>query len=221
MKALTPLILILSFTATTGLAAEPQQQPQGLRSEIWLAVTSWPALGDLQPISAGGFDAAGFGLGGAVHWPVQASENSELLVGIDGFIAATGSSITGVIDDVLARHLFLGGSVKWAFGEARNVQLDAGLGFHLVDMAEVSTEFSGVEHEAWEASRVGAFVGGTWDIGAGRPGKTGGFSLSLKVHFTDFGSIHDENVLVQPLFGPDAGQLDGPLYLLQVGWAGR
>ncbi len=221
MKALIALILVLSFAATTSLADEIQPQPYGARSEIWLAVTSWPALGDLQPATSGGFDAAGFGIGGAMHWPVRRSGNSELLVGFDGFIAATGSNISGVIDDVLARHLYLGGSIKWALGPSRNVQLDAGLGFHLADMAEVSTEYIGIEHEAWEASRVGAFIGGTWDIGAGRAGKTSGLSLSLKVHFVDFGAVQDEDVLFQPLFGADAGELDGPLYLLQVGWAGR
>lgn len=202
-------------------AQESGHPPQGLRSEIWLAVTSWPALGDLQPATSGGFDAAGFGLGGAVHWPVRQSGNSELLIGLDGFVVATGSDISGVIDDVLARQLYLGGSIKWAFGEARNLQLDAGLGFHLADMAEVSTEYFGMEHEAWETSRAGAFVGATWDVGAGRAGKTSGLSLSLKVHFVDFGAVHDEDILVRPLFGADAGDLDGPIYLLQVGWAGR
>jgi hypothetical protein len=215
------VILGLSLLATPVVASDPEPQPTGARSEVWLAVTSWPALGDLQPATSGGFDAAGFGLGGAIHWPVRRSETSELLIGIDGFIAATGSNISGVIDDVLARHLFLGGSVKWAIGEARNVQLDAGLGFHLADMAEVSTEYLGIEHEAWEASRVGAYIGGTWDIGAGRAGKSSGLSLSLKVHFVDFGTVHDEDVLFQPLFGADAGELDGPIYLLQIGWAGR
>lgn len=48
-----------------------------------------------------------------------------------------------------------------------------------------------------------------------------GLSLSLKVHFVDFGAVQDEDVLFQPLFGADAGELDGPLYLLQIGWAGR
>lgn len=221
MRAHFIVILGLSLLAAPGYASETGPRPTGARSEVWLAVTSWPALGDLQPVTSGGFDAAGFGIGGAMHWPVLALKNSELLIGIDGFIAATGSNISGVIDDVLARHGFLGTSVKWALGDARNVQLDAGLGFHLADMAEVSTEYIGIEHEAWEASRVGAFVGGTWDIGAGRAGKTSGLSLSLKVHFVDFGAVQDEDVLFQPLFGADAGELDGPLYLLQIGWAGR
>ena len=211
----------LLLLGTPGFAEDTAPASEGMRSEVWLAVTSWPALGDLQPVTSGGFDAAGFGLGGAVHWPVRQSGNGELLIGLDGFIAATGSNISGVIDDVLARHLYLGGSVKWAFGDARNVQLDAGLGFHLADMAEVSTEYIGIEHEAWEASRVGAFIGVTWDVGAGRAGKTSGMSLSLKAHFVDFGTIHDEDVLFQPLFGTNAGQLDGPIYLLQIGWAGR
>ena len=221
MQALVTPLLVLLFAATTSLADETQSRPSGPRSEIWLAVTSWPALDDLQPATSGGFDAAGFGLGGAMHWPIRQSGNGELLVGFDGFIAATGSNISGVIDDVLARHLYLGGSVKWAVGPSRNVQFDAGFGFHLADMAEVSTEYIGIEHEAWEASRAGAFVGATWDIGAGRPGKTGGLSMSLKVHFVDFGGVHDEDVLVRPLFGADAGELDSPIYLLQIGWAGR
>jgi hypothetical protein len=221
MRILSILVFGLVLALTPAHANEQSTMPAGPRWGISVALTSWPALGDLEPATGGGFDSLGFGLGAAMHWPFRQFDNSELLVGIDGFIVATDSSINGLIDDVLARHLYLGGSVKWAFGEARNVHLDAGLGFHLADMAEVSTEYLGLEHEAWEEERIGAFVGLTWDAGAQRPGKLGRLSLSLRAHFVDFGSVHDEEVLIGPLFGRNAGQLDGPVYLFEVGLAGR
>ena len=39
--------------------------------------------------------------------------------------------------------------------------------------------------------RGGAFVGATWDLGAGRPDHSSGLSLGFRVHFVDFASAHD------------------------------
>ncbi len=191
------------------------------RAEIWLGVSSFPALGDIQPLAAGSFDTTGLGIGGAWHWPVKRFQNSELLLGIDGFIAANDSSVSGFIGDLAARHLYLGGSLKWALGARRNFYLDVGGGYHELDMAELSDYVYGIEHEAWANSTGGAFVGATWDVGAGRPGKTAGLSLGLKVHFVDFGRVYDENTFLQPILGDDAGSLDGPIYMLQIGYGGR
>lgn len=212
--------------ATTALWAGPAPAqddvpPGGGRAEVWLGVSSFPALGDIQPVAAGSFDTTGFAIGGAWHWPVKHFANSELLLGIDGFIAANDSSVSGFIGDLTARHLFIGGSVKWALGSQRNVYLDAGVGYHEIDMAELSEYVYGIEHEAWANSTGGAFVGATWDIGAARPGKTAGLTLALKAHFVDFGRVYDENTFLQQILGGDAGRLGGPIYMLQIGYGGR
>jgi hypothetical protein len=118
--------------------------------------------------------------------------------------------------------MYFGGSSKWRFGAARNFSLDAGLGFHLADIAEVDTRYLGaVENESWESSRLGVFVGATWDVGMRQIEKNRGLFLALKVHFVDFGSVHDEEVFFGPLLGTDAGKLDGPIYMLQIGYSGN
>ena len=220
MKKFAIATAFLLVTCPAIAASDPAIPAWG-RYEVWMGVSDWPALGDLQPLVSGGFDTTGLGLGGAIHAPLHRFDHSDLLIGIDGFIIGTDSNISGFIDDLMARHLYLGASLKWAFGEARNVHLDGGLGYHLVDMAEVSSEYFGVEHEVWETDRVGAFVGATWDIGAGHTGRRSGLSVALKVHFVDFGNVRDEDVLFTPLLGEDAGNLGGPIYLLQIGYSSR
>lgn len=218
--------MLMILAVLTGLASpvHADEEPTALvtsRAEIWLGISSFPGLADIQPLAGGDFDTTGFGLGAAWHWPVKQFESSEILLGVDGFIAANDSSISGSIGDLTARHLYLGISAKWALGASRNVYLDAGAGYHELDMAELSEYWYGIEHVAWRKSTDGAFVGATWDIGAGRLGKTAGLSLGLKVHFVDFGTVYDKDTFIGPILGNNAGDLGGPVYMLQVGYGGR
>ncbi len=211
-------ILLLAFP----VMAEPEQVEAATgRYEIWMGVSGWPGLAGVQPAVAGHFDEVGLGVGVAAHGRLRQFEHSELLGGVDAFIIGNASNVGGVIDNLIARDLYLGTSLKWAFGRARNLQLDAGLGYHLVDMAQVSTRYFGMEHQAWESNRLGGFVGTTWDLGAGREGRTRGLTLAFKVHFVDFGSVRDEDIFLEPVLGLDAGRLDGPIYLLQLGYWAR
>ncbi len=73
---------------------------------------------------------------------------------------------------------------------------------------------------AFAQDKASLFVGATWDIGAARPNKNSGFFIGLRVHFADFGPVYDAQY-VAPLLGPDAGNLDGPLYLIRIGYSGR
>jgi len=215
------LLAVLATSAIFSVAVEAQPVNAGPRAEIWLGVPNWPALGDLTPEAGGAFDRVGFGLGAGWYTSVGRNRDGRLLIGLDGFIAANDSNVAGVIDDALARTLYIGGAVKWALGPARNGSLDVGLGWYLADIAQVSNRAFGAEYEAWESSKTGASVGTTWDIGAGRSGRHGGLMLALRVHFVDFGTVRDEEVFFAPLLGPDAGPLDGPLYMLQIGYSWR
>ena len=191
------------------------------RFDVALELPIWPSLTDLQPAAGGAYDPIGAGLGGSFHVPIRWSEHGELLVGVDGFIAATASNIPGPIEDLLARHLYIGGSVKWLFGERRNLSLDAGAGYHELDMAEVRYDFWGqYEAEHWNRSRAGAYLGMTWDAGAGRPDHSGGLSIGIRAHFVDFGRVRDENSFY-PSLGDNAGRLEGPLYMLRIAYSGR
>lgn len=225
-------VLIVVALAALGVStyAQPiEEQPEapgvqlGSRWAVSLDLLVWPSLTDLQPQSGGSFDSLGFGLEGSWHTPVAHFKNSELMLGIDGMIGGTDSGINATYDQLIARQFYLGGSVKWAFGDARNIALDAGIGYHQVDMADVSYSWwTTYENEHWSAEAASSFVGFTWDIGAGTPGKSSGLSLGLRVHFVDFGTVSDaDRYGIYPALGPDAGTLEGPLYMIKIGYSGR
>lgn len=221
-SAMMALILVALPWSGQALAQDTAEEPPWgySRWEFWLGPMFWPGLADLEPES-GRFDDVGLGLGGGVHVPVRRFENSDLLVGIDFSVAATESNIDGFLSDVMARHFYFGVGSKWMFGQDRNVSLDAGIGFHQADMAEVSTTYWGMEYEIWSKSRLGGYLGATWDISRSLPGKKNGLSLSFKAHFVDFGEVYDEDTLFLPIFGSGAGQLDGPIYMVQVAYSAR
>ena len=213
-------VLATALFSTSALAQGENPRATASRWDISLDLPLWPSLGDLQPAAGGSFDATGFGLGVSYHVPVAHFASSDLLFGVDATVAATDSSINGLFDSALARQLYLGGSLKWLLGEQRNYSLDAGLGYHEVDIAEVDSEWWGTrELEYWSSEKASVFVGATWDLGAARPDHDGGLFIGLRVHFVDFGRVSDEDFL--SVFGPDAGTLDGPLTMLRIGYSGR
>lgn len=216
-------VLVVTLFAVFATPTYAQQAELGSRWAASLDLLIWPALTDLEPASGGSFDSLGFGLSASWHTPVARFASSELLLGIDGMIGGTDSGINATYDQLIARQFYLGGSVKWAFGDARNIALDAGIGYHQVDMADVSyTWWTSIENEHWRAESASAFVGATWDVGAGTPGKSSGLSIGFRVQFADFGTVADTNRLgISPTLGPDAGDLDGPLYILRIGYSGR
>jgi len=220
-QAANALVAVVLLAGPAGAQESPE--PLGSRWAINLEIPIWPSLTDLEPASGGSFDSLGFGLSGSWHASVAQFTNSELLLGIDGMIGATDSSINATYDQLLARQLYLGGSVKWAFGDARNVALDLGIGYHQVDMADISYSWwTTIENEHWSSEAASGFVGATWDVGAGRPNRSGGLSIGFKVHFVDFGRVTDTDRFgVFPALGPVAGKLEGPLYFLRIGYSGR
>ena len=217
--------LLFVVMALAGAAQAHDTEEAGIRGrwDVSMDVPIWPALTDLQPVALGSFDSNGFGLGVAYHVPVASYANSDILLGVDGSIAATDSNIHGRIGSLMARQLYLGGSVKWLFGAARNLSLDAGLGYHEVDMAQIDAEWWGTEEfENWGTSKASGFVGATWDIGAGRKDKHSGLFVALRAHFADFGRVYDEDAAAFfPTLGTNAGTLDGPLYMLRIGYSTR
>ena len=221
------LIAALLFSQAGAQILEPEDvgmdesEAQSLgRWEVWLGPVFWPALGDLTP-ERGEFDSAGLGLGLAFHLPVKQFEHSDLLIGADLSIAGVDSNIDGFMSTVMARHAYIGVSAKWAFLEDRNAMLDLGVGLHMADMTETSTTYWGMEYTLWEATRGGVFVGATWDISRGLPGRKNGLFVGFKAHFVDFGEVYDEDILFFPMLGSAAGRADGPIYMLQIGYAAR
>ena len=218
-------ILCMLAAAPHGRTEEPvDEYPDytGGRGEIWLATSSWPALVDLRPAADGAFDDVGFALGGGMYWPVKHFENSELLWGVEATLGATESNIAGRFDSLLARHLYAGTGLKWRFSDSRKWLLSTGLGFHLVDIADLDSDYLGaLEYEYWEESAIGGYVGLTRDFGARTTLKQSGWFFATKVHFVDLGVVRDEDEWLTPLIGPNAGQLDGPVFFLEFGYGGR
>ena len=196
-------------------------EDSGRRVELWLGIYQWAALSDLSPAAGGSFDDVGFALGGGIHWPVKQFTNSTLLIGVDGGLMSTGSSISGITDEPISRQLYLAASLRWQFGDGGQYSLDAGVGFHLLDLAEVSSIGSArSETEYWEETAVVPYVGASWDVP--RKHKSAArFVIGVKVHFADFGIVHDEDPFLPPTLGPDAGDLSGPLIMLQLGASWR
>jgi len=191
------------------------------RYEFAVGVHSWPGLADIDAARDGEFDEVGFNINLAGHWPVMRFDDAELLVGVDLGVFVNDSDVRFISESVTARNGYVTPSVKWMFGRRHRYSLDAGLGYYLQDIAEVVTNYPLYgETTLWEDGAVGGYLGGTVDFGGGRPAKTSGLMMSLKVHFVDFGIVHDEGPL-PPTLGQEAGRLSGPVYMYQVGYRWR
>ena len=205
----------------TAVADDDTDEPHTdkLRGEIWLAVSSCPALSDLQPVAGGSFNDVGYGLGGSVHWPLKSTQSADILLGIEGAVMVTDSDIPVLLDELLARDGYLAASAKWRLGKTRGLALDAGIAYHLLDITQLDTDYySSAEFQSWEESAMGPFLGMTWDLGAGKPNGDSGLTLGARAHFLDFGTVLDEDVLESVVLGRDAGKLDGPMYELRIGY---
>lgn len=192
------------------------------RWEFAIGVHSWPGIADVEPVRDGSFDEAGFSLSFAAHWPAWRFADSEILVGADLGLFTNDSSIPFVSEDIVARAGYIAPSMKWMFGHQHRYSLDAGLGYYLLDMAEVAGEYPAFfETQLWEDGAIGGYVGATLDLGGGRSGRNRGVMLSAKVHFVEFKEVRDEALVFPATLGQDAGDIAGPVYMLQVGYRWR
>lgn len=227
LRILKDSILLIFASAVITNTANAQMdvdepRVEGMRAELWLAATSWAKLGDLEPVAGGTFDSVGYGIGGSVHWPWRSMQNADFLVGIEGAVMATESNVPVLYDDLVARDAYLAASIKWQVGKARSLSLDAGLAYHLLDIAQIEFYYNSYsELQSWEESAVGAFVGLTWDAGASSSQSDSGLTLGLRTHFVDFGTVRDEEIFFSPVLGVNAGELKGPIYALQIGYCWR
>lgn len=212
----TSLILIDIAVADDDTDEPPTNK---MRGEIWLAVSLWPGLSDLQPVAGGSFNDVGYGLGGSVHWPLKSMQSADVWLGVEGAVMATDSDIPVLLDELLARDAYMAASIKLRLGAARKISVDGGLAYHLLDITQLETDWdTSAEFESWEGSAIGPFLGMTWDLGAGKPGGESGVTLGARVHFLDLGTVRDEDVLASVVLGRDAGELDDPMFAVQVGY---
>lgn len=218
------LALVLSVVLSNAVSADDfaNERTSGTRIEIWLALTNWQALGDLDPVAGGSFKSVGFGIGASAHWPLRSVSSADLMLGVEGAVAATDSDIPVYLDDLLARDAYLATSLKWTPRNLSALSMDVGVAYHLLDIAQLRTSYqSSLEFESWEETALGPFIGMTWEPGSADETSDAGLAIGLRAHFLDFGKVHDEQVLASVVLGREAGELDGPLVMLQIGYRWR
>jgi len=116
----SPAVLAAAILIMAGnlSAQESHQGPSGLRWEVWLAATSWPAFNDLQPLAGGSFDSYGFSLGGSALWPIAETDNTELLLGAELAALVHGSDVPTFLEEVVGTGGYLALSAKEERGQS-------------------------------------------------------------------------------------------------------
>jgi len=231
MKPIGCLVVFVTLFSSAFAEDAAVNEAPGKRWEISLNLHNWSALGDISPAVGGSFDTVGIGLAGAVHWPVMQLGSSEILLGFDGGFMTSNSSSPGVQNDLITTQIFISPSFKWMFGDDHRISLDGGVGWHWLDISEIEANYSylygglydgsGFQAQYWVESTFAPYVGATWDVRAGTTENAGAFSLGLKVHFLDFGLVRDEDMTLPVTLGPMAGDLAGPMVVIQFGAAFR
>lgn len=220
-------IVTLAGAPSLSIAQAPDeglQSDRRLRKEIFLGYHKWDELAQLSPAAAGSFDSNGFNLGAAFHWRTGEWGRSDVLAGLDFAFFSNDSSVRHIGDDVISRGLYITPSIKLMFdnGTSPVYALDFGLGYYLVDIAEVTLFDFGAyfEDQLWEDSAFGGYVGASVDFPNKKRNRLAGFSLSAKIHFFDLGKVTDEGsvAIARGTLGPDAGSLSGPVVMLQFGY---
>jgi len=188
----------------------------------------WNDINELHPRAGGRFDSGGFVLDFAAHWRMKQWDTSNLLFGLDVGVFSHDSNVYHIREDLTARGFYLTPSVKWQLGwrGGPRYSLDAGLGYYIVDIAEV--DLSGYygyyccysEEQLWEDSTLGGYIGTTVDFGRAARREGGGFTMGAKIHWADLGTVRDEHRFPPTgTLGPNAGQLSGPIVSMQFGYA--
>lgn len=214
-----PLVAGLMFSSAVS-AADEAVATDDVRSrfEVAIGTHSWPGIAGIKSLNGGSFDEVGLSLNAAAHFPWRRMGDGLLMAGVDIGLFSNDSNILLNTDTLISRGGFITPSVKWKPDANGRWSLDAGLGYYLVDIAEVLTDYFYFEFEVWQASAIGGFVGATWDRAPANPEKQRGLTASFKVHMADFGEVRDENESLPARFGPNAGKLSGPVYQLEIGY---
>ena len=195
---------------------------------IMIGADYWDNLHDIKPGPAvsspekfGQFEAWGFNFEFSYHRYVTQLLGNELRVGIDFglffnrsekhfdvIILPSGRRINA---DLNSRGLYLTPSVRWLIGQRgfTRFYLGAGVGYYFVDFVEQLSDGMVVD-KYFDQGTIGGYLSAGLNIPLVRynPDRLA-LCLEGKVHFVNFGNLGD--------FAPGAGDLTGPIYMLQLG----
>ncbi len=179
-----------------------------------------PGIAVSDPEKFGQFEVLGYNLEISYHGYVTQLLGNELRVGIDfGLFFHQNEKHFDVVNRVSgeridaslnSRGLYLTPSVRWLIGPRglTRFYLGAGVGYYLVDFVEQWGSWE--VNEYFEKGTIGGYlsVGLSIPLLRYNPDRLA-LCLEGKVHFVNFGSLDD--------FSPGAGDLTGPIYMLQLG----
>ena len=205
------LFALLASSAVLAQQTEKQagDYPGAVRFASVIGISEWDSADNLEPTNGGGFDSDGFNWEFSLHVAAWETRYGDLLVGADhGIFSHSGAGFTPELSGLSARGFYLTPSVKWRFGEYGHLRthLEAGAGYYKIDIADADY-FGG--DDIWKERTVGGYLGLSFDfplvLAYLEP------TVGLKVHFFDTGSPGG--------IGPVTGDLSGPVYMLQFGFA--
>lgn len=202
------LISISLIGSVCTVFAEETPENTGYSFTATIGAMNWSDLSDLDPAGSGDFNDTGFAIGMSVHRKIGHWGSADVLAGGDLGFFSTDSNIEGISDDYSQRGLYLTPSLKFRFGNpnALYYTVQLGAGWYEVDIAELDCDSFGCPEisEPFNADEFGGFIG----IGAGLGN---GLIIGIQAHFADFGEVSG--------LGTDAGELGGPFYMLNIGYA--
>jgi hypothetical protein len=216
-----------TVVATHQLAQHSRENMPAKRHylSIFIGAVYWPNLGEVDPSKAGfnpqqfdNFKTWGYNIEVAYHYLATMWLDRDIWIGLDfGFFFnenkgdlnliffPSGETVSGKIG---SRGMYITPSLKWfVWGQrgSRRLYLGAGVGYYLLDFAELYPFGEG--GEIFEESTIGGYLsaGVRFPISKNRP-ESAAIILESKVNFADFGEL-----------APGTGDIKGPIYLFQLG----
>ena len=186
---------------------DPGEYVRTSRFIINLGAGTWPALSDLNSSYGGGFDNVGMDID--VGWHVVAWKG--WLWGLDAGLYYTSGDVPALLGDLEAESFFVTPSVKIPLGKG-NQYLEAGVGYYSLSFVDMNCDFNPcIQFEnGYDKSTTGGYLGFARDFAIGTRGYF--WSLGFRIHYANFGTPEG--------LGPSPGTVDGPVYMILLGWGG-
>jgi hypothetical protein len=183
------------------------------RFRLSLGFGQWDAQRELDTGGPGEFDSGPFVFELGVDYRLAEWGKSDVYVGVDGGIMTTQSDIPGVYTSPTSDVAYFAPSVGFYFGDYSSTRfnLRAGVGRYSVEFSEL-IDYTSL-NRTFSETAFGPFVGAGIDIPLKFGSGLNSITLESRAHFVDFGQVEQ--------LEPENGNLEGPIWTIQVGWSRR